>query len=207
MIKQKDKPFYSPGTKPELITIPPMNFFTIKGEGNPNSEVFAERVAVLYALSYGIKMLPKKGITPEGYEPYSVYPLEGVWDLNDEAKLKSFEHLDKDSLVFNLMIRQPDFVTKELATQVIGLTKQKKGDALFDQARFESLTEGLCVQMLHKGPYDDEPASFERMEAFCEENGLIRESKLHREIYLGDPRKTAPEKLRTILRFKVKPAK
>lgn len=180
-----------------------MSFFTVQGEGNPNNPEFGEYISVLYALSYGVKMSPKQGFTPDNYFEYSIYPLEGLWDLKEEARAKSMEFIDKDALVFNLMIRQPEFVTPEFAAEVIRRISKKKPHPLLAKVKFETITEGDCVQMLHIGSYDDEPASFARMEAYAEANGLKRQSKIHREIYLSDARKTAPDKLRTILRFLV----
>jgi len=180
-----------------------MNFFTIKGEGNPNHPEFGEYISVLYSLSYGVKMSPKQGFAPANYFEYSIYPLEGVWDLKVDTRTKSMEKLDKDALVFNLMIRQPEFVTPEFAAEVINRVSKKKPHPLLGKVKFETITEGDCVQMLHPGSYDEEPASFACMEAYAEANGWKRVSKIHREIYLSDARKTAPEKLRTILRFKI----
>jgi len=201
--KKMEKAFYSPKNKPEKVIIPPMNFFSIRGEGNPNDSFFADYIGVLYALSYAVKMSPKSGSTPAGYFEYSVYPLEGVWDINDEAKQKPMEKLDKDSLIFNLMIRQPDFVTTEYAAKIIERTKIKKAHPLLDKVKFEQIEEGNCIQMLHLGSYDSEPQSFAEMEVFAENHELIRKSKIHREIYLSDARKTQSEKLRTVLRFQV----
>jgi hypothetical protein len=112
-------------------------------------------------------------------------------------------NIDKDALIFNLMIRQPDFVTAEFAAEVISRVSKKKPHPLIQQVKFETITEGDCIQMLHTGNYDSEPASFARMESYALENGLKRLSKVHREIYLSDARKTSADKLRTILRFNV----
>lgn len=199
--KKQDKGLYLPKNRPEVVVVPPMKFFMLDGEGNPNNEEFSEAVGVLYSLSYAVKMMPKKGITPEGYFEYSVFPLEGVWDLMPEAR--GMERLDKDSLVYSIMIRQPDFVTEKLAQTAIESVTAKTNHPLLSKVRFESYDEGTCVQMLHLGSYDSEPTSFARMEEFCKANCLRRLSKIHREIYLADPRKTAPEKLKTVLRFKV----
>jgi hypothetical protein len=201
--KKAEKKIYLPATKPEKINVPAFRFFSIKGQGDPNDKAFAEYIGVLYSLSYAVKMSPKKGLAPAGYFEYSVYPLEGVWDITDEAKLKLSDKLDKSTLVFNLMIRQPDFVTQEYAESVIELTKKKKPHPLLADVRFINIEEKSCVQMMHLGSYDDEPASFKRMEDFCTENNLKRESKIHREIYLSDARKVSPEKLKTVLRFKL----
>jgi hypothetical protein len=199
--RKKEKEIYLPKSKPEQRIIPQFNYFMVRGKGNPNSEGFADAIGVLYSLSYAIKMMPKKGITPEGYFDYTVYPLEGIWDLAEEAR--GLDYLDKNQLIYTLMIRQPDFVTNELAKQVIADVKMKKPHPLLDQVRFEALDEGLCVQMLHVGPYDDEPKSFSLMEAYCDLNNLKRMSKLHKEIYLSDFRRTEASKLKTVLRFQV----
>jgi hypothetical protein len=198
--KKQEKEFYLPKEKPESVVVPKFKFFMLNGKGNPNNAEFSEAVTVLYSLAYAVKMLPKKGITPVGYFDYTVYPLEGVWDLAEEARL--LEVLDKDSLIYTIMIRQPDFVTDELAEEVVKGVKAKKPHPLLDEVKFTSLEEGLCVQMLHIGPYDDEPKTFSQMEEYCTQQGLKRTSKIHREIYLSDPRKTEPNKLKTLLRFR-----
>ena len=201
--KRAEKKFYLPGTKPELINIPAFRFFSVEGKGDPNDKFFAEYIGVLYSLSYAIKMSPKKGIAPEGYFEYAVYPLEGVWDISDEAKKAPSAKLDKNSLIFNLMIRQPDFVNQEFAEEIIKLTKKKKPHPLLENVTFNTFEEGNCLQMMHIGSYDDEPESFRSMEDFCLENNFDRESKTHREIYLSDARKMSPDKLKTVLRFKI----
>jgi hypothetical protein len=199
--RKDQKHYYQPGIKPGLITLPSFKFFTIQGQGNPNDEFFGDYIQVLYALSYALKMSPRLGKTPEGYFDYTVFPLEGVWDILNEAKADFNSTIDKNTLVFNLMIRQPDFVSEEFAAEIIEHTRNKKKLPLLEKVKFQSIEEGICVQMMHIGPFDDEPQSFQKMEHFTSEYGLKRISKLHREIYLSDPRKTAPEKLRTVLRF------
>ncbi len=183
-----------------------MNFFTISGSGNPNDAFFTEYISVLYSLSYAVKMSPKKGLAPRNYFDYTVYPLEGVWDISEEAKKEFSGTIDKNTLEFQLMIRQPDFVDPVFAQSIIELTSSKKPHPLLANVRFESIVEGMCVQMLHTGSYDSEPASFEKMEAFASSMNLMRKSKVHREIYLSDARKVSPEKLKTVLRFRVEPA-
>lgn len=202
--RKKEKELYLPKTKPEVIHIPEFRFLTISGEGNPNSEFFSEYIGALYAVSYPIKMTLKKRSKPYGYSDYTVYPLEGVWDINEEAKKIFNGTINKDDLVFKLMIRQPDFVTEDFALEMLEMTKRKKENKLLGQVRFESITEGKCVQMMHIGSYDNEPDSFEVMEAFAETENLNRVSKMHREIYLSDFRKVNEEKLKTVLRFQVK---
>ena len=200
--RKHEKNLYLPKNKPELIEIPPLNYFTIKGQGNPNNEAFGEYISVLYALSYGARMSYKWDTPPADYYEYTVYPLEGVWDIADKTKYVPGE-LDKDNLAFELMIRQPSFATEDLAMKIMEKTSMKKPHPLLAQVKFKTIIEGSCVQMLHLGSYDDEPASFQYMKEFCKENNLKRISMKHREIYLTDARKTAPDKLKTVLRFKV----
>ncbi|WP_188540405.1 GyrI-like domain-containing protein [Paenibacillus segetis] len=202
--KKHEKSLYLPKNKPELIIVPSFNFFTIEGSGNPNQESFSEAVGVLYSLSYGIKMSPKKGIIPNGYFEHSIYPLEGIWDISDEAKANNNHTLDKNELVYKIMIRQPDFVTKELACEIIETVKSKKPHPLLEKVQFEAIEDGLSVQILHTGPYDNEPESFELMDQYCSANGLVRTVLTHREIYITDARKTAIDKLKTVLRISVK---
>ncbi len=201
--RKKEKTVYLPKNQPQRIKIPEYQFVTIEGEGNPNSDAFAEYIGVLYAVSYAIKMTLKKTVQPEGYYDYTVYPLEGVWDINDEAKKSYQGTIDKNDLVFKLMIRQPDFISRDFFDEMLEMVKVKKPHPLLNEVKFEKITDGDSIQMMHIGPYDDEPQSFELMEAFAEKEDLCRVSKIHREIYLSDFRKVAPEKLKTILRFKV----
>ncbi len=198
--KKQEKEIYMPRNKPEVVTVPEYKYFMLDGRGNPNKEEFSEVIGVLYSLSYAVKMMPKKGFTPEGYFDYTVYPLEGVWDLAEEAR--GLDKLDKDSLIYTAMIRQPDFVTEELAADVINSVKHNKLHRLLENVRFGTLMDGLCIQMMHIGPYDDEPQSFATMQDYCEKMNMRRTSMIHREIYISDTRKTAPEKLKTVLRFK-----
>lgn len=203
--RKNERAVYLPKAEPGFIDVPAYKFITISGAGNPNSPHFANHITALYPVAYGIKMTAKKkGRAPAGHYDYTVYPLEGVWDINDEAKKTYSGILNKDDLVFKLMIRQPDFVTESFFLQIVESLKEKHPPVLLQSVRFEEIAEGRCVQMLHVGPYDDEPASFRKMEAFAEKNGVERLSKIHREIYLSDFRKTAPEKLKTVLRFQTR---
>lgn len=199
--RKHEKELYMPKEKVELLTVPEFNFFMLKGKGNPNNEQFSEVVGVLYSLSYAVKMMIKKGVTPDGYFDYTVFPLEGVWDLSEKGKLQ--ENLDKDELLYTLMIRQPDFITKEIAMKAIEMVKKKKPHPLLDDVIFDNMIDGQCVQMLHIGSYDDEIKSFDIMKEYCTENNLERISKVHREIYISDARKTEKDKLKTVLRYKV----
>ena len=163
----------------------------------------------LYGMSYGIKMLPKKGIQPEGYYQYTVFPLEGLWDMDFDdapnAEAGSKLPLDKDRFVWRLMIRQPDFLTQELFDMVKDMSAKKKDAPDLSGVTLETITDGLSVQMTHIGSYDSE-ASFAKMDEFCASEGLVRVGHNHREIYMGDPRRTDPEKLKTVLRYFVKRA-
>lgn len=202
--RKKEKSFYLPKNQPELIDVPAFQFIVLSGAGNPNSDFFSDCIGVLYSLSYAIKMTLKKSAQkPADYIDYTVYPLEGVWDIKEEARKNFTGTINKDDLVFDLMIRQPDFVHQDFYDEMLALTKKKKPHRLLEEVRFTKIEEGKCIQMMHLGSYDDEPKSFEQMEKFANGINLKRASKIHREIYLSDFRKVAPEKLKTVLRFKV----
>jgi hypothetical protein len=145
----------------------------------------------------------KKGLEPENFHEYTVYPLEGIWDISEKAK-KSFDGtIDKNELIFNLMIRQPNFVTRGFAAKAKRWAEKKKSSPLIEKLKFNELSDGKCVQTMHLGSYDNEQETFDIMEEFCSQNNLKRKSKQHKEIYISDPRKVDPEKLKTVLRFKV----
>ncbi len=202
--RKKEKTIYLPKNKPELIDIPSCQFITLSGKGNPNDDFFSEYIGVLYSVAYAIKMNIKKVENPpKGYQDWTVYPLEGIWDMAENAKLNADGMINKDDLVFDVMIRQPDFISQDFFDEMIKLTKTKKPHALLDEVRLEAITEGKCIQMLHIGSYDDESKSFQQMEAFANTLHLTRTSKAHREIYLSDFRKVPAEKLKTVLRFQV----
>lgn len=196
--KKDYKPLYLPKSQPELITVPPIPFVVIDGQGDPNGPEFSMVTEALYAFSYALKMSYKSETPPPGYYEYTVFPLEGVWDLVDPSK-----GLRKDNLKYQLMIRQPDFLTESLFQYSPELAKKKKKNPHLESLRFETITEGLCCQTMHFGSYDDEPESFNKISDFLSHNGYKRLYKTHREIYLSDPRKTATEKLKTVLRVQV----
>ncbi len=200
--KKNEKDLYLPKEKPALIRVPKQKFFAMDGKGNPNDDEFSEKVEVLYSLAYAVRMMPKKGFTPDGYFEYTVYPLEGIWDLTEEGK-KS-DTLNKDELLYTIMIRQPNFVTEEVAEKAFGNVRKKKDHKFIDSVKFIEMEDGLSVQILHVGPYDNEPESFEKMKEFMEKNDLERTSMRHREIYLSDARKTEHSKLKTVLRYRVR---
>ncbi|AMC94460.1 hypothetical protein AOC36_10890 [Erysipelothrix larvae] len=196
--RKEEKSIYLPKQKPELIEVPKMKYLTISGQGNPNDPGFQKHIEALYPIAYAIRMMPKSGVTPEGYFEYTVYPLEGVWSLTEKGI--EMDHLDKNELMYTIMIRQPDFVTHEVFQSALLKAKSKNDNPLFDDVKFEEIEDGLCVQMMHLGSYDDEPQSFEIMAQYMAENGLERTTKMHKEIYISDFRKVAPEKLKTVLR-------
>lgn len=190
-----------PKAKPAIIIVPPMKFIMVDGCGDPNNNPdFESAVQTLYGLSFGIKMLPKKGVVPEGYIDYVVPPLEGLWWINEGEEF-SFEQ--KDNWKWTLMIRQPEFVTEELFRNAAEDLKHKKKTEGIKEARLEVFDEGLCVQMMHIGPYSTEPETLDVMEKFMMKKGYratFEKGGKHHEIYLSDPRRCAPEKMKTVLR-------
>lgn len=197
--KKDMKELYIPGTAPVLVDVPAMNFITVNGEGDPNDQAFAQACEALYSLTYAVKMSYKSSFVPEGYYEYTIFPLEGVWGLIDTSKPIA----DKSNYKYDIMIRQPDFLMPELFERFLSEVRKKKYNEFLDNASFRSIKEGMCCQMMHLGSYDDEPASFAMMDKYCSEKGYRRSSPYHREIYLTNPQKTEPQKLRTVLRFQV----
>lgn len=195
------KKYYSRQSKPQILEIPTMKYITIDGQGNPNHQGFADDVSALYAITYPIKMSYKKPSAPKGYYEYKIFPLEGVWDLVDYSKPST----DKENYKYTLMIQQPDFVDQALFEVFFEEAIKKGKNPFVSKVRYQELSEGLVCQMLHKGPFEMEHESFKLMEAYCEEQGYKRVSKLHKEIYLSDPRRSQPENLKTILRFAIEP--
>jgi hypothetical protein len=206
-MEKQDQQFYKPKNKPEIIQIPMMTFIELDGAGRPDAPEFAEKLGALYSLAYTVRMAPRSGLALPEYQPFTVYPLEGVWDFSEAGRQQavpgSFGVADKAQLVYRLMIRQPDFVDEAAWPAIVDFARRKKPGPLLEQVRLTRLEEGLCVQMTHVGSYDDEPASFELMAAFCRANGLRRREHTHREIYMTDPRRTAPAAAKTVLRWTV----
>ncbi len=193
------KDLYLPKNQPSIVDVGPITFILIEGRGDPNGPEFEEAVGALYSFAYSIKFLNKSKQSPPGYYEYRVFPLEGVWDLGDITKPVT----DKSNYVYKVMIRQPDFVDQALFERVREELKVKKPNKFLDKALLAVVTEGLCCQMMHIGPYDNEPASFARMAEYCSQKGYIRTKMTHREIYISNPLKTLPANLKTVLRFKV----
>src|SRR5574344_270887 len=141
MRMEKNEKEYSPKLIPEIVEIPKSKYFCIKGKGNPNKPDFSERISVLYTMSYAVRMMPKNGYTPEGYFEYTVYPLEGLWNLTEKGRESS--SLMKDELLYTIMIKQPDFVTEEVFKKALEIAKKKKPNILLDDITFQELNDGL----------------------------------------------------------------
>ena len=204
--KKEYKELYQPKTKPSIVDVPEMLFLAVDGQGDPNtSPVYKHAVEVLYGLSYTIKMSPRNGYEIPGYFDYVVPPLEGLWQ-GGGVDLETMTVTSKEELVWTMLIRQPTFVTDEVVDWAKEVLAKKKPALDPSCARLISFTEGLCVQILHVGPYDTEPESVRIMHEYAAEQGYridFSPERLHHEIYLSDPRKTAPEKLKTVLRHQI----
>lgn len=203
--KKEYKEFYMPKAKPEIVTVPPMNYLAVRGEGDPN-EVggkYKTAIGLLYGAAFTIKMSGKAGRRIDGYFDYVVPPLEGFWW---QPGVDGFDYSDKSSFHWISVIRLPDFVSKaDFDWAVAEAEKKKKQD--FSAVEFLRVDEGLCVQMMHIGPFDDEPASVALMDAYLAEKGYendFSDVRLHHEIYLSDARRVSPEKWRTVIRHPVR---
>ncbi len=200
--RKEYKELYMPKDKPVLVEVPEMKFIMVDGSGDPNDNPgFQEAIEILYAIAYAIKMSKKAPKQPEGYFDFVVPPLEGLWWSDGPFSLSQ-----RDNWQWTLMIRQPDFVDLGFFQWTVEKVRSKKPDLPVEKARLESFTEGLCVQILHVGPYSTEPETMAKVTAFIDKEGLVdlvpRGGK-HHEIYLSDPRKSAPEKMKTVLRHPV----
>jgi hypothetical protein len=203
--KKEYKDLYSPKNKPTVIDVPEMQFVAVEGRGNPNEEngEYQQALSVLYGIQYTIKMSKMGNSVPEGYFDYVVPPLEGFWWLDNET---DFSIKDKSRYCWISVIRLPEFVDEKVFAWACDAVSKKKGIDTTN-AKFLRINEGLCVQCLHIGPYDDEPETLKLMNDFIAANGLqtdLSDSRRHHEIYLSDPRKTEASKLKTILRIPVK---
>lgn len=203
--KKEYKEYYLPKNKPQIVDIPIMNFIVVRGKGDPNEEggEYKQALELLYGIAYTIKMSKKTDYRIEGYFDYVVPPLEGFWE--QEGKV-GIDYSRKSDLKWTAMIRVPDFVAKaDFDWAVAQAAEKKKLD--FSKVEFITVEEGLCVQCMHMGSYDDEPATVALMDSYAESMGYkidINPQRQHHEIYLSDPRKTAPEKLKTVIRHPVK---
>ena len=203
--KEEYKEFYMPKGKPEIVTVPKMNFIAVRGKGNPNEEdgEYKKSIELLYGIAYTIKMSKKGDHKIEGYFDYVVPPLEGFWW---QENVDGIDYSHKENFQWISVIRLPDFVTKaDFDWAIEEATRKKKMD--FSKVEFLTLEEGLCVQCMHSGSYDDEPATVAAMDKFIADNGYendISDTRRHHEIYLSDARKVAPEKLKTVIRHPIK---
>lgn len=223
--KKEYKEFYMPKNKPEIVKIPPMNYVAVRGKGNPNVECgdYQQAISILYAVAYTLKMSYKTDYKIEGFFEYVVPPLEGFWwqgeqhpvdaemrtDRTDRREnVKGIDYSNKDTFNWISVIRLPDFITeKDFAWAVQTATKKKKIDC--SPAEFLTIDEGLCVQIMHQGSFDSEPATIALLEDYLKEQGYennINEQRLHHEIYMSDARKVAPEKWKTVIRHPIKKA-
>ena len=208
--KKEYKDLYLPKTKPMLIDVQNMKFIMVRGKGNPNSEKgeYQEAMSILYGLSFTIKMSKMGNNKIDGYFEYVVPPLEGFWWNKDE---KNVDYRNKENFEWYSMIRQPEFVTEDVFKWACNEVKEKKGIDI-SKAEFKEFKEGLCVQIMHLGSYDDEPKTIDKINEYIIDNNLKNDIgsslkngmiRRHHEIYLSDPRRTATEKLKTVIRIPV----
>ena len=217
--KKEYKEFYMPKAEPAIVTIPPMNYIAVRGRGDPNAEdgEYKEAIGLLYGVAYTIKMSKKGDHKIEGYFDYVVPPLEGFWwqkggetdgngTGNGTGVSGGVDYAHKENFRWISVIRLPDFVKEEdFRFSVKTATEKKKQD--FSKVEFLTVDEGLCVQCMHIGSFDDEPATVALMDKYLEENGYendISDTRRHHEIYLSDARRVAPEKLKTVIRHPIK---
>ena len=203
--KKEYKEFYLPKNKPEIVDVPKANYIAVRGKGNPNDEDgdYKKSINVLYSIAYTLKMSYKTDYKIEGFFDYIVPPLEGFWW---QEGIDGVDYSNKDLFNWISIIRLPDFITKKdfnWAKQQA--TNKKKIDC--SKAEFLTIKEGLCVQIMHHGSYDDEPATVAVMDKYLEDNGYVNDfsdTRLHHEIYLSDARKVAPNKLKTVIRHPIR---
>lgn len=205
--KKEYKDLYLPKDMPSIVTVPSMNYLAVRGQGDPNEEggAYQQAIGLLYGVAYTIKMSKKGDHRIVGYFDYVVPPLEGFWW---QEGVTGINYAQKERFRWISVIRLPDFVTRaDFDWAVQEATNKKKTD--FSSVEFWTYDEGLCVQCMHNGPYDDEPATVKRMHHFMEEQGFVLDitaQRLHHEIYLSDARKTLPEKLKTVIRHPIREA-
>ena len=203
--KKEYREFYMPKNKPEIVNVPVANYIAVRGKGNPNTPdgEYQQAISVLYAVAYTLKMSYKTDYKIKGFFEYVVPPLEGFWWQNN---VQGVNYANKDSFHWISVIRLPDFVTmNDFEWAVENASKKKKLDC--SKAEFMTIEEGLCVQIMHMGPFDNEPETVAIMDAFLEENGYendLNENRLHHEIYMSDARKVAPEKWKTVIRHPIR---
>ena len=203
--KKEYKEFYLPKAVPGIITVPKMNYIAVRGQGDPNAESgeYKASIGLLYGIAFTIKMSKKGSHQIDGYFDYVVPPLEGFWWQNG---VQGIDYGHKENFQWISLIRLPEFVTREEFGWAVSEAEAKKKQD-FSKAEFLTYEEGLCVQCMHIGPYDDEPGTVEKMHRYMEEQGYvpdITDQRFHHEIYLSDARRCAPEKLRTVIRLPIK---
>lgn len=203
--KKEYREFYLPPRKPGIVTVPEMNFIAVEGKGDPNEAEgeYKAAIGLLYGIAFTIKMSYKGRHKIDGYFPYVVPPLEGLWKQSGGEVI---DYADKENFEWTSMIRLPEFVTKEEFDWAVGEAAEKKQQD-FSKVKFLNYDEGLCVQCMHIGSYDGEPETIERMQTYLKEQGYAEDfskNRLHHEIYLSDPRRVAPQKLRTVIRHPVR---
>lgn len=203
--KKEYKDLYMPLASPSIVTVPKANYIAVRGKGNPNDEngEYKKSIELVYTIAYTIKMSYKGVHKIDGYFDYVVPPLEGFWWQDGGGEI---DYLKKDGFNFISIIRLPDFVTKsDFEWAIDEATKKKKTD--FSKVEFLAYDEGLCVQCMHIGSYDDEPKTVDAMHKFMDDNGYqldINEKRYHHEIYLSDPRRVAVDKIKTVVRHPIK---
>jgi len=203
--KKEYKEFYLPKNKPSIIEIPEMNYIAVRGKGDPNVEggSYKQAIGMLYSVAFTIKMSKMGNHRIDGYFDYVVPPLEGFWC---QPGIKGIDYTHKEKFEWISVIRLPDFVSlSDFEWAAAEASRKKKID--LSAVEYLTISEGLCVQCMHIGPYDDEPATVALMDEFIDQNGYendFNEVRQHHEIYLSDARKTAPEKLRTVIRHPIK---
>ena len=203
--KKEYKELYQPKDIPCIVNVPKSNYIAVRGKGDPNEEggAYQNAISVLYAVAYTLKMSYKTDYHINGYYEYVVPPLEGFWWQDG---VKGVDYSDKSSFNWISVIRLPDFISKDDFDWALETaTKKKKIDC--SCAQFLIITEGLCVQMMHNGPYDDEPATVGMMDRYLEDKGYendFSDARMHHEIYMSDPRKTPPEKWKTVIRHPIR---
>jgi len=203
--KKEYKEFYLPKNKPEIVDVPKMNYIAVRGKGNPNQKdgEYQKAIAVLYGIAYTIKMSKKGDHKIDGYFDYVVPPLEGFWW---QEGIEGIDYSDKSTFCWISVIRLPEFVSKKEFNWAVKEAQNKKGIDC-SSAEFLTIKEGLCVQIMHNGDFDDEPATVELMNKYIQENGYkndFSDKRLHHEIYLSDARKVARDKLKTVIRHPIK---
>ena len=203
--KKEYKEYYMPKSKPEIVTVPKANYIAVRGKGDPNEEggAYKKAIGVLYAVAYTLKMSYKTDYRIEGFYEYVVPPLEGFWW---QEGIEGIDYTDKSTFNWISVIRLPEFISKADFDWAVKIAEQKKKMDC-SMAEFLTMEEGLCVQIMHIGPFDNEPATVELMDMYLAENGYendFSKDRLHHEIYLSDARKVNPEKWRTVIRHPIK---